>query len=63
MERNKYFIINYYDKQVFKRMIEKYAMEPMEATRQVLTLQTHTMLENEKYALWEYSADSIFELW
>ena len=33
MERNKYFIINYYDKQVFKRMIEKYAMEPMEATR------------------------------
>lgn len=63
MNGNLYFILSYYDKQVVRRIIDKYGIKPMDALRQFVTSQTHNLLEDEKCALWEYSADSIFELW
>ena len=56
-------ILDYYNKCVIQRIIEKYGMEPMAATRSFLTSQTHIMLENAEYAMWEFSERAIFDMW
>lgn len=57
------FTLDYYNKCVIKRIIEKYAFEPMEAARSFLTSETHAMLENEEFAMWEFSEQAIFDMW
>ena len=54
MTKTVYFATDYYDRQVIQRIIEKYGMEPMAATRSFLTSKTHEMLEDAEFGLWSY---------
>ena len=53
------FTLDYYNKCVIQRIIDKYGMEPMDATRSFLTSQTHAMLEDTEYAMWDFSERAI----
>lgn len=55
--------LDYYNKNVIQRIIEKYDMKPMEATRDFLTSETHRMLEDAELAMWEFSERAIFDMW
>ena len=55
--------LDYYNKSVIQRIIDKYDMTPMEAVRTFLTSETHRMLEDAELAMWEFSERAIFEMW
>ena len=57
------FSLDYYNKSVIQLIMDKYAMSEMKATRTFLTSQTHAMLEDEKYAMWEFSDRAVFDIW
>ena len=57
------YSLDYYNKTVIQMIIDKYGMDPMEATRAFLTSETHAMLENPELAMWEFSARAIFDMW
>ena len=55
--------LDYYNKDVIKNIISKYGMSQMDASRDFLMSETHSMLENADYAMWEFSARAIFDMW
>ena len=55
--------LDYYNKSVIKRIMEKYGMEQMEAARAFLGSETHRMLEDAELAMWEFSERAIFDMW
>lgn len=55
--------LDYYNKSVIQRIIDKYDMKPMDAVRAFLTSETHRMLEDAELAMWEFSERAIFEMW
>ena len=57
------FTLDYYNKCVIRRIIDKYNMDPMQAARSFLTSQIHTMLEDPEYAMWDFSERAIFDMW
>lgn len=63
MTRTEPVILDHYNRCVVQRIIDKYDIEPLEAARRLLTSQTHTMLEDPEYAMWEFSERAIFEIW
>jgi len=63
MTRMPSFSLDYYDKHVVQRIIDKYAMSEMEAVRAFLTSETHAMLEDAELAMWEFPEWAIFEMW
>ena len=63
MTKNIYFAIDYYDRNVIQKIIDKYDMSPMEATRRFLTSQTHKMLEDASYGLLSYPERAVFDMW
>lgn len=63
MTKTHSFTLDYYNKCVIQRIIEKYDMEPMDAARSFLTSKTHEMLEDPEYAMWEFSERAIFDMW
>ncbi len=63
MTKAPYFATDYYDRHVIQRIIEKYGMEPMEATRSFLKSKTHKMLEDAECGLWSYPERAVFDMW
>ncbi len=63
MNRMKPSSLEYYDKNVIRRIIDKYGMEQMNAARAFLTSETHSMLEEADLAMWEFSERAIFDMW
>ena len=63
MTRISNFSLDYYNKHVIQRIIDKYNMNQMEATKSFLCSQTHKMLEDSEMAMWEFSERAIFEIW
>ncbi len=55
--------LDYYNKSVIQRIIDKYDMKPMDAVRAFLTSEIHRMLEDAELAMWEFSERAIFEMW
>ncbi|QFJ54038.1 hypothetical protein [Pseudobutyrivibrio xylanivorans] len=55
--------LDYYNKKVIQRIMDKYGLEEMEATREFLMSETHRMLEDEELAMWEFSERAIFDMW
>ena len=55
--------LDYYNKRVIQRIMDKYAMGQMEAARAFLTSETPSMLENAEMAMWEFSERAIFDMW
>ena len=63
MTRMPSYSLDYYDKHVVQRIIDKYAMEEMDAARSFLVSETHAMLEDADLAMWDFSERQIFEMW
>ena len=63
MNKVVYYATDYYDREVIRRIIEKYGMEPMEAARRFLTSKTHEMLEDAENGMLSYSEGTIFDMW
>ncbi|MCD8152327.1 MAG: hypothetical protein LUD71_04505, partial [Clostridiales bacterium] len=63
MNKVVYFALDYYDRQVIRKIIDKYAMDPMEATRSFLTSETHSLLEDAENGLLSLSDAAIFDMW
>jgi len=63
MTKTHSFTLDYYNKCVIQRIIEKYDMDSMDAARSFLTSKTHEMLEDPEYAMWEFSERAIFDMW
>ena len=55
--------LDYYNKSVIQRIVDKYAMTEMDAAREFLQSKTHAMLENADLAMWEFAERFIFEIW
>ncbi len=55
--------LDYYDKKVIQRIMDKYNMEQMDAARAFLTSETHAMLEDAEMEMWEFSEAAIFDMW
>ena len=63
MTRIESFSLDYYNKKVIQRIIDKYGLDQMSAARAFLTSETHQMLENADMAMWEFSERAIFDMW
>ena len=63
MTRTHSFTLDYYNKCVIQRIMDKYGLDQMEAARRFLTSQTHAMLEDAEYAMWDFSERAIFDMW
>ena len=55
--------LDYYNRNVIPRIMEKYNMNQMDATRAFLLSQTHSMLEDVELAMWEFSERAVFDIW
>lgn len=63
MTKTPSFTLDYYNKCVIQRIMDKYGMEPMDAARSFLTSKTHAMLEDAEYAMWDFSERAVFDIW
>ena len=63
MTKLPHFSLQYYDKSVIRRIMDKYGMSQMDAARAFLTSETHAMLEDAELAMWEFSERAIFDMW
>jgi len=57
------YSLDYYNKSVVQRVMDKYGMGQMDAARAFLTSETHRMLEDAALAMWEFSERAIFDMW
>lgn len=55
--------LDYYNKKVIQRIIDKYGLEPMDAARAFLISETHIMLEDVEFSMWDFSERAIFDMW
>ena len=63
MTRIPSYSLDYYNKSVIGMIMEKYAMDQMEAARAFLSSATHAMLEDADLAMWEFSDRAVFDMW
>ena len=62
MMRMPEFALDYYDKSVVSMIIDKYDMDPMDATRSFVTSRTHALLEDLGCALWQFGPSGVFDM-
>ena len=62
MTRMPSYSLDYYNKSVVQRVMDKYGMGQMDAARAFLTSETHRMLEDAALAMWEFSERAIFDM-
>ncbi len=63
MTKLPYFAIDYYDRQVIQSIIDKYGLDAMEATRQFICSETHSLLEDADNGMWAFPAYALFDMW
>ncbi len=63
MNRMPVFSLDYYNKSVIQRIMDKYGMSQMAAAQAFLKSETHRMLEDAEMAMWEFSERAIFDMW
>lgn len=63
MKRMYSFALDYYNKNVIRRIIEKYGLEPMAAMREFLMSEVHKMLEDADLGMWDFSEEAVFNMW
>ena len=63
MTKLPYFAIDYYDRQVIQGIIDKYGLDAMEATRQFICSETHSLLEDADNGMWAFPAYALFDMW
>ena len=63
MKRISVYSLDYYNKCIVSRIINKYNMTAMDAVRAFMLSKTHAMLEDPEMALWEFSEWAVFDMW
>ena len=63
MDRVDAEILDYYDEEVVRRIVEKYGYAEADALSLFLDSETYRMLANPAMAMWEFGPEGIFELW
>ena len=63
MKKNVYFAIDYYDRHVIQRIIDKYDLAPQDAMRRFIMSETHAMLEDADYGLLAFPEHAVFDMW
>lgn len=63
MNKNIYFAIDYYDRHIIQRIIDKYDFSPMDAARSFIMSKTHAMLEDADYGLLAFPEYAVFDMW
>lgn len=56
-------ILDYYDVEVVRRIVEKYGFAEAEALSLFLDSETYRMLVNPAMAMWEFGPDGVFDMW
>ena len=57
------YILAYYDKEIVKKICNKYGFEPMTALKLFLKSQTYQMLADIDLQMWDFSPIGIFDIW
>lgn len=57
------YILTFYNEKITQMMIDKYAIEPLEALRKFLFSKTYQMLADRELEMWEFSPFGIFDMW
>jgi hypothetical protein len=63
MKKNVYFAMDYYDRQTIARIVDKYNLDPMEATKKFILSKTHALLEDFDNGLLNLPDDAVFDMW
>lgn len=56
-------MLDYYDEEVVRRIVEKYGYDEREALSLFLLSQTYQMLANPDMAMWQFGPGAIFNIW
>lgn len=57
------YILAYYNKEIVKKICNKYGFEPMTALKLFLQSQTYQMLADINLEMWDFSPIGIFDMW
>ena len=57
------YILAYYNKEIVKKICNKYGFEPMKALKLFLKSQTYQMLADINLQMWGFSPIEIFDIW
>ena len=56
-------VLDYYDAEVVRRIIEKYGYGERDAFEQFIGSQTYRMLANPAMEMWQFGPDGLFNIW
>ena len=56
-------VLDYYDAEVVRRIIEKYGYGEREAFEQFIGSQTYRMLANPAMEMWQFGPEGLFNIW
>lgn len=56
-------MLDYYDEEVVRRIVEKYGYAPTEALSLFLNSKTYRMLANPAMEMWQFGPAGIFDIW
>ena len=56
-------VLDYYDAEVVRRIIEKYGYGERDAFEQFIGSQTYRMLANPAMEMWQFGPEGIFNIW
>lgn len=63
MEEFKPEYLSYYDKELTKRIVEKFGFSEMEAFKELIYSETYKILSDLECACWEYGTEDILDMW
>ena len=56
-------VLDYYDAEVVRRIIEKYGYGERDAFEQFIGSQTYRMLANPAMEMWQFGPEGLFNIW
>ena len=56
-------VLDYYDAEVVRRIIEKYGYGERDAFKQFIGSQTYRMLANPAMEMWQFGPEGLFNIW
>jgi hypothetical protein len=63
MKKTSAEILDYYDKEVIKLVMEKYGFSFFTALRNFLFSETYSMLADSELEMWDFAPLAIFDIW
>ena len=56
-------VLDYYDEEVVRRIIEKYGYDERDAFEQFIGSQTYRMLADPAMEMWQFGPEGLFNIW